>query len=172
MQVVLMDKKGQMKIQQMAFVLVAMMVFFAMVALVYFSIRMSGLESSAVSLEEEKAKELVKKISSSAEFAFGVTDCPNCIDLDKVLILSERKSYEGFWQLDYLEVERIYPYGEGICDRTNYPDCKSIKIIDSENYGSAVSAFVSLCRWESSKDGYFKCEVGRIIASGEGLRNE
>ena len=163
--------RGQIKIQQMAFVLVAMMIFFGFVALIYFSLRISNLEESAVGLKDEEAKELIKKIASSPEFNFGVEDCSNCIDLDKVLVLSERKPYEEFWNLDYLEIEKVYPVFEEECNKANYPSCKTIRIIgESSDYGSATGAFVSLCRWEDSNDGYFKCELGRIISSGKGIK--
>ena len=164
-------KKGQIKIQQMAFVLVALMIFFGLVSLIYFRLRVSNIEDSAINLKEEEAKELVKKLSGSAEFAFTSEDCSNCIDFDKALILSERKSYEGFWNLEYLEIQRVYPESEGICDRRNYPECNNLKIIDKEEYtGEIVGSFVSLCRWESGKgEGYYKCEIGKILASGEGI---
>ena len=165
------NRRGQLKIQQMAFVLVALMIFFGLVSLIYFRLRVSNIEDSAVNLKDEEAKELVRKLSGSAEFAFTSEDCSNCIDFDKVLILSERKSYEGFWNLKHLEIQKVYPESEGICNRQNYPKCDTLKIIDSgENTGAITSSFVSLCRWESGKgEGYYKCEIGRILASGEGI---
>jgi len=165
------SKKGQVKIQQMAFVLVAIMIFFGLVSLFYFSIRIANLEQSAVSLKEEDAKELVRKMSSSPEFIFSANDCSNCIDLDKVLILGERRAYENFWKLDYLEIEKVVSKTDKQCNRGNYPDCKFIKVVNETNdYGSVVSAFVSLCYWESNKGGYVKCELGRIHVSGEGIK--
>jgi hypothetical protein len=167
------NRGGQLKIQQMAFVLVALMIFFVFVFLIYFTFKTSSLEKDVISLKEEEARELVKKLSGSSEFAFSVEDCSNCVDFDKVLILSERRNYEGFWGLDYLEIEKVYPKSEGEieCTRQTYPVCSSLKIIDSESdRGSASSAFVSLCRWEEEKGGYFKCEIGRLLASGEGIR--
>ena len=44
------SSKGQMKIQQMAFVLVALMIFFAIVTLFYFSIRVQVLQKDVVTL--------------------------------------------------------------------------------------------------------------------------
>ncbi len=158
--------KGQLKIQQMAFVLVIMMIFFSMVALVYVSFRIKSLENTALSSKEDIAKEITKKIVSSAEFAFTAEDCASCIDLDKALIVSERKSYEEFWNLDYLAIEKVYPTEKGICLRNNYPDCKTMVFANSTKYGETTSAFVALCRW--NKPGY-KCELGRVISSGEGI---
>jgi len=162
--------KGQMKIQQMAFALVAMMIFFGIVALFYFSIKLNSLKSDAQSLQEQEAKELVRKIASSPEFSWTSTDCSNCIDLDKVSALKSRKSYSEFWNLDFLQVEMVYPLFSGECDKSNYPQCGKITIINNENHGLELRAFVSVCRWEQDKGGYAKCGLGRISAAGINLK--
>lgn len=156
--------KGQMKIQQMAFVLIAIMIFFTLVVLFYFAIRVQTLEKSAVGLREEGAKELVRKLASSPELSWS-RDCENCIDLDKAMMLKDRKSYEGFWKLDYLAIKKIYPENKENCTLSNYPDCGEIVLVDGRK-GIPSDAFVSLCRWEGSGN-YEKCEIGRIFASGE-----
>jgi hypothetical protein len=161
------SRKGQFKIQQMAFVLVALMIFFAMVALFYFSIRISGLRADVESLEEKEAKEIVKKLATTSEFIFSAGDCENCIDLDKVWILKDRESYDDFWGLDFLQIRRVHPeFEDEECTNANYPECNIITLIDGENFGAPSDAFVSLCRWESENGGYSKCELGRIFASG------
>jgi hypothetical protein len=162
--------RGQMKIQQMAFVLVALMVFFAMVALFYFSFSLGSLEKGAQSLQQDEAKELVRKMASTSEFAFTSKDCSNCIDMVKVLVLKDRGSYEDFWNLDFLQIKKVHPSSNEIeCEKSNYPDCNTITIIPNEEIGSPPSAFVSLCSWEQSQE-FFKCELGRILASGKDLK--
>lgn len=163
-------RKGQLKIQQMAFVLVALMIFFAIVAIFYIQIRLGSLRGDAGLLMDESARALVKKLAGTSEFSSN--ECANCIDLDKVFILKERESYKGFWgDIDFLKVEKLYPNsGADECTRANYPNCGSITVIDKEDFGSASDAFVSLCRWESEKGGYIKCELGRIYASGMGVK--
>ena len=164
------SKKAQVKIQQMAFVLVALLIFFAIVALFYFSIASKGLKQSASSLREDEAKELIRKLSSSPEFSFTASTCANCIDLDKALLMKYRQSYQEFFNLDFLQIEKLYPESKKIeCDKTNYPDCNTITIVDSKEIGTPKTAFVSLCRWEQEKGGYFKCELGRIYASGKAI---
>ncbi len=166
------NKLGQLKIQQMAFVLVALVIFFALVGLIYFSFRVKNIESSATGLKEDEAKSLVKKLVSTPEFSFTVEDCSACVDLDKVLSLKGRRTYEGFWNLDYLAVEKIYPSEDRECEKSNYPECNRITIINTtEKTGEITRAFVALCRWEDSKQGYFKCELGQIMASGEGVND-
>lgn len=156
--------KGQLKVQQMAFVLVALAILFGMVLLLYFSITLRSMGKEALELNREEAGELVKSIASSAEF--GLSDCPNCVDLDKLMLLKYRNSYKEFWNLDYLRIDKIYPIAnEKECELSNYPECSTITLIKKE-VGSPSSAFVSLCRWERE---YRKCELGRIYASGKGL---
>lgn len=163
--------RGQMKIQEMAFVLVALMIFFAMVALVYFSIKLAGLKEDALSLREEQAKELVLKLAGTPEFSWTAFDCGNCIDMDKAFLLKNRKTYKDFWSLDYLRIETVYPPKNGECTESNYPDCNSITIVNkTSQYGSPSLAFVALCRQEFlGQSDYVRCEVGRIYASGKNL---
>ena len=162
--------KGQMKIQQMAFVLVAVMIFFGMVALIYFSISFSNIKDRAESLREKEAREIVKKISSSPEFSSDIGDCSSCVDLDKVLMLKEEEDYKKFWNLDYLVVEKISNKTSVIeCTKVNYPDCDKITIIEkTQDFGLVDEAFVTLIRWDPDlgSSGSFRYELGRVYASG------
>lgn len=160
------SKRGQMKIQQMAFVLVALMIFFVIVTLFYFSVKVRSLEQSATTLRADEARELSKKIASSPELSWS-GECDNCIDMDKAMMLQDRKSYEGFWGVDYLAIEKIYPSNGADCTLANYPDCGKITIVKGE-IGTPANAFVSLCRWEGSEK-YEKCEIGRVYVRGESI---
>jgi len=152
--------KGQIKIQQMAFVLVAIMIFFGIVALFYLSIRSAGLKNDVGQLREDEAKGLVRKMSGSPEFSWGVTDCASCVDFDKIMVLKDQKSYSGFLDVPFLQIEKVYPKGEGECTRGNYPNCKTVTLMNEGEY-VAHSAFVSLCRHDSTLN-YNKCELGKI----------
>jgi hypothetical protein len=159
-----------MKIQEMAFVLVAMMIFFGLVALIFSSINLNKLSKQSEGLRENDARELVRKISGTPELSFTATTCSNCIDIDKALVLKNQKAYYGFFNLDYMMIERVYPSKKGECTIGNFPDCGRITIINSSGFLSAPYSYVSLCRYEGSIDkGYYKCELGRIHAAGKGL---
>lgn len=160
------SKKGQMKIQEMAFVLVAVMVFFGLAVLFYITIRMAGMKDSATMLQQNEAMEMVKKLAASPEFAWTANDCSNCVDMDKLMAIKNMTEYRNFWGLDYLKVERIYPQGSGECTKQNYPDCQSITLVPAGNFGTPPFAFVSLCRYDF-KDGqsYKKCDIGKIYAT-------
>lgn len=163
------SKRAQIKIQQMAFVLVALVIFLAIVSLFYFSISLSNLRKSASSLQDQEAGELVRKLTSTPEFTLTSRDCSHCIDMDKVFLLKQRKVYDGFWNLDFLQIEKI-SLDNKECDNTNYPKCGTITLIDKEQIGSPKRAFVSLCYWAKEKGGYLKCELGRIYASGKEIK--
>jgi hypothetical protein len=164
--------KGQMRIQQMAFVLVALMIFFAMAAVFYFAVRFSMLEESSENLREQEAIETVRKMSGSPEFAWtSGGSCAACVDFDKVLALKNRTSYQGFWRnVALLRVERIYPdFGGGVeCTLQNYPNCDKITIIDEKTNLRGHKAFVSLCRYEAV-GGYNRCDLGKIVIAFESV---
>jgi len=162
--------RGQLKIQEMAFVLVAMMIFFGLVALIFASINMNKIKTETASLRENDARELIRKISGNSELGFTAISCSNCIDVDKALVLKDQRAYSGFFNLDYLMIERVFPSGKGECSVGNFPNCGTITIVNSSNFLSAPYSYVSLCRYEGSRDkGYYKCELGRIHAAGRGL---
>ena len=163
------DKSGQVKIQQMAFMLIAVTLFLVIAGMFILVIRFSSLRGTAGLLEERNALLLVSKIADSPEFscgnAFG-TSRSNCIDTDKVMALTFRlQNYSGFWGVDGIEIRKIYPKGAGAgteCSLENYPACDRITILDSGE-GTGVSNFVSLCRKEQGNFIYDKCELWRII---------
>jgi len=166
------SKKAQLKIQQMAFVLVALMIFFGLVALFYFSIWISGIEKSAVERTEQEAFQIALSITGSPEFIFtSSSDCSSCIDLEKAASLDKDK-YKNLWNLDYLEIERVYPIppNKDECTPSNYPNCGKLTIISdsTKNIGSTSRVFVSLVRRENGK---FVYEMGKIKVSGK-LPNE
>jgi len=157
-----------MKIQEMAFVLMAIMIFFAMVVMIFISVSMNNLKQDAGQLKAQEAIEIVRKLSAAPEFALTSfsKECSSCIDLDKVMALKDRKDYQGFWNLDRLMIRKAYPSESGECTPINYPDCESITLINKTSSYTAQSAYVSLCHWEPSNGGHIKCEIGQIYAAG------
>jgi len=172
-----MNRKGQMKIQQMAFMLMAVTLFFVLVGMFVLVVKFNGLKQSATNLEEENSLLLANKLANSPEFScgdafnYGET---NCIDFDKVMALkSNIKKYEGFWDVASIEIRKIYPKEtEKDCNSVNYPDCTLIKVYSKNvNKGPAASNFVSLCRKEKiNEDFYDKCELAKIYVSYEDKR--
>lgn len=165
------NTKGQMKIQQMAFVLVALVIFFSLVVLIYMRIRISSLEESAKSLGDQDAMLVVAKMAESPEFEW-TGSCPSCVDIDKVWALKERDDYADFWNLDYLQVSYLDQSKTGECTSGTYENsnCKTITLISRGNPGTTYDAYVALCRNEGmGESSHVKCELGKIRAAGKDI---
>lgn len=163
------NKKAQIKIQQMAFMLVALTLFFALIGLFFLSIFSSGLGRMAESLQQEKALMLVSRLANSPEFACGEAfggARTNCIDFDKVIHLKDINFYEknNFWGVDRIEIRKIYPESPEICNIDNYDDCGRIEVLKLKDGGVGFSNFVSLCRKEIiSNSVHDRCELAKLI---------
>jgi hypothetical protein len=151
------QRKAQMKIQQMAFMLIAVTLFFVLVGMFVLVFVFSGIRESAALIEEQNALLLVTGLADSPEFscgnAFGTTKV-SCVDESKILGLQERiGNYDNFWGVSGIEIRKIYP------------DNDVIRIFGTSS-GTGVSNFVSLCNKENV-DGriYDKCELARLIVS-------
>jgi hypothetical protein len=162
--------RGQMKIQQMAFMLIALAIFFIMVGLFVVSYSFSGLKEAKEDLLEKNAIRLVSKLANSPEFscenAFG-RDRVSCIDVDKVMSLKlVSAEYQNFWGVSNIEIRKTYPEGssEIECTSLNYPNCGYVKIISKNSGGFDYSTFVSLCRKADFFGTFYdKCEMGKLI---------
>lgn len=162
--------KAQMKIQQMAFMLITLVIFFIMVGLFVVSYSFSGMKEAKEDLLEKNAIRLVSKLANSPEFscenAFGRKRV-SCIDVDKVMSLkSISDEYQKFWGVSNIEIRTTYPEGKSNleCTSRNYPDCGYIKIISKQASGFDHSTFVSLCRKAEFYSAFYdKCEIGKLI---------
>jgi hypothetical protein len=168
----IMVTKAQLKIQQMAFMLIAVTVFFILVGMFVLVFKFSGVRETATALQEENAMLLVTKLANSPEFACGEsfgTSRTNCIDADKAMVLKENiETYKDFWNVANIEIRKIYPEtGETLCTIGNYPDCNIIRLREEQG-GINLANFVSLCRKEYFEgDSYDKCEVAKLMVSYE-----
>lgn len=173
---VMKTKRAQLKIQQMAFMLMAITLFFVMVGMFVLIFKFAGLKESATALEEKNAMLLVIKLANSPEFscgeAFG-SNRINCVDADKVMMLKENiDKYSEFWGVAEIKIRKVYPNNEDICIPSNYEDCGIIEVFSKNvNLLPSVSNFVSLCK-KDSYDGeiYNKCELARFMVSSEDKR--
>ena len=166
------SKRGQLKIQQMAFMIVAVFIFFVLVGLFVLSFSFSGLKRSAEALEEQESLLVVTKLANSPEFsceeAFG--NKVNCIDGDKVMVLKDSISkYSGFWGVDNIRIIKISG-GDIECTRGNYPNCDYIDLFSKEVSGYAVENFITLCKKESDEGRiYDNCEIAKLLVYYEAV---
>ncbi len=162
--------KGQFKIQQMVFVLVAIIILFGIVSIFFVSIRFGSLRSEVDDQRKEAVFEQVRKMAGTPEFIWtSSSDCSACVDMDKLLLLKNRTSYKGFWKdISLLKVSRVYPkYQTEECNLNSYPECNSITLVKGDDI-SAYESFVSLCRYDGDI-GQTRCEMGKIIMGFEGV---
>lgn len=171
------SNKGQLKIQQMSFMLIAVTLLFALAGMFILSIFFSGLKEEATNLEEKNAITLSMVIANSPEFSCGYsygTEKIACIDTDKVIKLKENiDKYKNFWGTDTnIEIRKIYPIttDDVDCNIRNYPNCNIINLKDEEIEGG-YSNFALLCRKEVFEgQAYNKCDLGKIIISYKDYR--
>jgi hypothetical protein len=163
-------KRGQLKIQQMAFMLLAVTLFFAFVGMFVLVIKMAGLRETAEELQERNAMLLVTRLANSPEFSCGESfgsGRVNCIDSDKVMMLRENiERYSGFWDVANVEIRKIGPIkNQRECDIKAYPNCEILKLREG-NISAGFSNFVSLCRKDIYREQvYDKCELARLMVS-------
>ena len=164
------NKKSQMQIQEMSFMIIALAVFFILVLLFYLAFSLSGLKKTVEAGTRQGAILLVSQLAGSPEFS-----CPDggsqCVDTDKIISLMNHPEYARFWDVAGLRIERVYPFENRTieCNEGNYPRCTTFTIISKKTENVIEDAsYVSLCR-EEYKNGYSytECELGKIIVASE-----
>jgi hypothetical protein len=165
--------KGQLKIQQMIFMIIGVIILFVLVALFFLSVSFSNLKKTATNLAEENSRLLVSKLANSPEFSCGNTfgtSQSNCIDFDKVIGLKDDISkYSNFWGVAKIEIRKIYPGGNVECNEANYPNCEILKLLNRNVKTLPYNSnFVSLCRKEyDGQVSYDKCELALLMIASE-----
>jgi len=163
-------KKGQFKIQQMAFMLLAVFLFFILVSLFWMAIQSRNLHKRAVELEQSKVLLMVQFLSSTSEFSCSREMGPYCIDSDKLIVLKNKSVYKNFWPVSFIRIRKVYPRMEKdvVCNEANYPNCNIFDIYsgggEGGGGGSGEGSFVALCRYEKV-EGYSTriCDLGKMI---------
>ncbi len=162
------NKKAQMKIQQMAFMLIAVTIFFVLAGMFALVIIFSQIRAGAELVEDREAHALVSRLANSPEFSC-VGQKENCVDFDKLMtfvVFEHNKAYSRFWGFSSIEIEKVYPAQEGICDDHNYPNCGKIIVLGSpdRDIGLSSESFVSLCRTETTgrTSPQEVCEIARL----------
>ena len=174
-----MNTKAQLRIQEMAFMLVGVFLFFALVGLIVIGIVYSGLYKTRNELAQQKTFGAMVALADSPEFSC-VSSKSNCIDGDKAISLKNKTEYIKFWPFSSLRIITRYSafnlnYDEMIeCTNANYPDCDVITVYDTGASGEIASSnFVAFCRKEYQDFGnlqgrsYDDCEIGMIVAGTE-----
>jgi hypothetical protein len=158
--------KAQMKIQQMAFMILAVFFFFVLVGLFFLSLVVQDLRGSAERLRAEQAISSLRVIADMTELNFDSSDTLT-IDEDKLKIMSTNLSqkYSMFLPVSYIRVYKIHPSFEKEI-KCPAPNCNYYELFSSNQKNTlSYSTYVSICT-RVNEDGYVqnKCEIGKIYA--------
>ena len=168
-----MKKKSQFKVQQTAFMLLAITLFFILVFIFWLVLQSKNLRKTATQLEEDRAVILSQFIPKSSEFSCSrEIDINYCIDTDKILILENKAFYKELWPVSYIKIRKITnETKEVVCSKANYPNCNVFNVFKNEEAddgGTGIGSFVALCRKERENNYLInKCELGKIIIGYE-----
>ncbi|MEK6859318.1 MAG: hypothetical protein AABX54_00745 [Nanoarchaeota archaeon] len=175
------SKKGQLNIQEMAFMLVAVVLFFGLVTLFVLTIVYKNMYSQLNIINQEKTLTSLINLADSPEFRC-VTTKSNCVDGDKAISLMNRTVYSNFWGFSSLTIIKMSGFAKNEsqlikCNIANYPDCDLIVIYDKKVKNErAISSYVAFCRKKYEKVDtytgytYDKCEIAKLVAGTE-LKN-
>ena len=160
------NKKAQIKIQQMAFMILAVFIFFVLVGLFIFSFLFSGLQRSALALQEKDTLLMVTGLANSPEFACGESFGGlehTCIDGDKVMVLKDNiNRYSLFWGVNNIIISQNLT-GTVECTKGNYPNCDYIDVFSRGVSGFPNENFVTLC-YKEQRDGRIvnTCKIAKL----------
>ncbi len=159
------NKKAQMKIQQMAFMIVAVFFFFILVGLFFIKVQFSGIQKSAEELEKKQAVSALGVISNMQELNCNSRESL-CLDKDKLKIMSGelKESYKLFWPIASIKVYLLDTTSTNIiqCPALN---CNYFEIFDNEQTNSEeYSTYVSVCeKVRESGYVYNNCEIAKLV---------
>lgn len=155
-------KKAQMRIQQMAFMIIAVFFFFVLVGLFFIGWSYKDIKSNYEELQKEQALSSLKVISNMGEL-----NCEEntelCLDEDKLVVMS-RKDYSDIWPVASIRVYQLYPKINKtvLCPA---PNCNYYQVYDSKQKNlKEFSTYVSICRRDTQNSyQYEKCNIGKLI---------
>lgn len=122
------NKKAQLKIQEMAFMLVAVVLFFILVGLFVLTLVYQNIYKEATLIAESKTLSAITNLADSPEFNCRVAKS-NCVDGDKLIALTYKGDvYQKYWPFTSLRVVRSdafeKSYDEMVkCSFSNYQTC-------------------------------------------------
>lgn len=155
------EKKGQIKIQEMAFVLVAVIFLGGILLLFFARFQATSIQKQATELRSLRTATMLRMIVSMPELA--CTEEANCIDIDKLLVFDNsatiRNKYSELWKSSNIvkvTVEEVYPKTTRTIE---------YKIYEKNTGKNTVtySTFISLCSMAQNKI----CKIAKIKATVE-----
>jgi len=157
--------KGQMKIQQMAFMIVAVFFFFVLVGLFFLEIQFKDIKSGAAQLQKDQAISSLKVIADMPELNYNSRESM-MIDEDKLKIISGNfgLDYDLFWPVASVGVYKVYPAFNEVKKCPGF-GCNFYEIYNNEQKNvKTYSTYVSICKkMKEYGSVYDRCEVGKLV---------
>ncbi len=161
-------RKAQLKIQEMAFVLVGVVVLMALVMLFFVAFQSREMSKNAAYYREARAITLVEMIASMPELrcssSFSTTSESVCLDYDKVLTFNSSKemqdNYAIFWENSFVsrvEIEEVYVNNSNIRGK-NYTIYSKLTNENTKVYAT----YAALCLDDASG---LICNIAKIKAT-------
>ncbi len=163
------DKRAQMKIQQMAFMIIAVFFFFILVGLFFLNWQFKDIHKDFEELQKREAISSIEVISNMPEF-----NCESrrelCLDVDKLRVMSS-KNYDLDFGVSSIKVYKVYPAFSAVKECPGV-DCNYYEVLDL-NSSKEYSGYVSLCQ-KNSEGGYVyeDCDIGKLVVGVAGGENE
>jgi hypothetical protein len=149
----------------MAFMIIAVFIFFGLVGLFFINIQVSKIGSNAASLQRDQAISSLQVIADMPELSFSDVETMT-LDEDKIKIMSGEfgQDYELLWPVASIEVYKVYPRPTQFV-KCPAQDCNYYKIFDNgQTSKQTYSTFVSICsKRKEGRSIYDKCEIGKLV---------
>lgn len=159
----IMKKSGQYKIQQMAFMILAIFFFFVLVGLFFVGWQFASVKRGFAELQEEKALSALKVIADSTELNCDQSE-DWCIDKVKLIAFGENSGlYRDYWSVASIEVLMVFPNpNEDEPILCPLEGCDYYVLYDSgQRNRRTYSAYVTVC--ETIDMSHEFCELAKLI---------
>ncbi|MDP2925903.1 MAG: hypothetical protein Q8N99_06030 [Nanoarchaeota archaeon] len=125
------SRKSQLKIQEMAFMLVAVVLFFSLVMMFGLSIWYKGIYAQVNKANQERTITSMTNLADTPEFRCAISKS-NCIDGDKAISLLNKTVYKNLWPFSSLRILKFSGFHKNEedlieCTFANYLVCKNIQ---------------------------------------------
>lgn len=169
-------RKGQVKIQEMAFMLVGVVIFFAIVGLFALVIFSDQLYREAQQTSEKRTLTAITFLADSPEFEC-VEGQTNCIDGDKLMALIGRNNYVRLWPFSSLTIIRFHAFDKSEnslidCNMQNYPNCDRFNVYSKGVDEVRIASYAALCMTDYEVEHYKRCEIVKVLAGTEQIKHE
>ncbi len=160
---VIFNKKGDLQIQQMAFMLLFVFIFFTMAGLFFVMFYSKDMKANYESGQVDLAISSLETLANMPELNCD-SQTSFCLDEDKLFVFaSNADRYASFWPVAYVKVRKLYPTSAAQI-RCPAANCTYYEIYNS-NQTDIIGrdTFVSICKKVKKPQGIETvCSIGKL----------